>query len=259
MSNWIANNTSAIITWCAALSTLAIYSILYGENRVYRLFEHVFIGISAGYGLYVTWSEILLPKWWLPMTSEGQWYWILALVAGSMFYFSYSKKYVWISRLIFGFFMGFTAGGLFRDFYEITFPQIGASMKPIAVPGSTVWEVLNAIFFYVILICSMAYFFFSFEHKSKGVKSAVSLGRWFLMIGFGAIFGATVMGRMTLFIGRFNFLVNQWVPTAQNSWASLTGKIIISAGILAIIIYALLQFFGRKKNNSIKPDSLIDE
>jgi len=33
------------------------------------------------------------------------------------------------------------------------------------------------------------------------------LGIWFLMLGFGAAFGYTVMGRVSLLIGRFNFLV----------------------------------------------------
>jgi hypothetical protein len=60
------------------------------------------------------------------------------------------------------------------------------------------------------------------------------------MIGFGAIFGATVMGRMTLFIGRFNFLVNSWAPEVGHEWSSLWFKIV--SGIVAA---ALVWMFAR--------------
>ncbi len=180
------------------------------KTGFYRFFEHIFVGLGTGLGLYIVWSEVLKPKWWDAMVIRGEWYWAFAAVLGSMFYFVYSKKHVWISRIIFGLLMGLAAGGMFREFYAITFPQIGSSMDPLGKNPVTFWSILSAISFYVILFASMSYFFFSFEHKNVVIKSSAALGRWFLMIGFGAIFGATVMGRMTLFIGRLNFLVNDW-------------------------------------------------
>ena len=124
-----------------------------------------------------------------------------------MFYFIYSRKHAWISRIIFGLFMGFSAGGIFREYYETYFPQMASSMKPITGSAANVASVLV---FYVIFLAAMSYFFFSFEHKHPAIKTSAAAGRWFLMIGFGAMFGSTVMGRMTLFIGRLNFLINVW-------------------------------------------------
>jgi len=230
---------NSITIWAAALCTLAIYSVLYKENKFYRFFEHIFIGLYGGYGVYITWHEILYPKWWQPMVG-GQWWWIFAAVIGSMFYFMYSSKHAWISRVIFGLFMGFAAGGTFREFYETYWPQMASSMKPIA---GTVPNIINVVVFYVILLAAMSYFFFSFEHKSVAIKSTAAAGRWFLMIGFGAMFGATVMGRMTLFIGRLNFLLNQWVPEVQSDiqypWFQITSLIallvLIAVGIFYII------------------------
>ncbi len=131
--------------------------------------------------------------------------------------------------------MGLSAGGMFREFYEIYFPQMGASMKPIAGHGMTVWSTVNVLAFYVILFASMSYFFFSFEHKNVAVQKTSAAGRWFLMIGFGAIFGATVMGRMTLFIGRFNFLVNEWVPQVGSAWVNWEFKAFVAAAAVALI------------------------
>jgi len=52
----------------------------------------------------------------------------------------------------------------------------------------------------------LAYFYFSAEHR--GLLGKVSqVGMLFLMVGFGASFGYTVMGRVSLLIGRFQFLL----------------------------------------------------
>ena len=234
MAKWLVANAPAITIWAGAVCTFAIYSVLYNENKIYRLFEHIFIGLGAGYGVYVTWSEVLGPKWWEPMVKDGQWAWIFAAVVGSMFYFIYSKRQMWISRIVFGMFMGLAAGGMFREFYELYFPQMGASMKPLAGPHLAATAVASTIVFYVILFASMSYFFFSFEHKSAVMSKTASTGRWFLMIGFGAIFGATVMGRMTLFIGRLNFLINDWGPQLR---ASLSHP--LSAALVILLAAAL--------------------
>ena len=42
-------------------STLAIFSFLYADNPVYKLAEHLFVGISAGYGVVITWHEAVIP------------------------------------------------------------------------------------------------------------------------------------------------------------------------------------------------------
>ncbi|MFA4016239.1 MAG: hypothetical protein RUDDFDWM_001342 [Candidatus Fervidibacterota bacterium] len=61
-----------IITYfVAAACTLGIYTILYRENRLFRLFEHIFIGVAAGYGLAITITEVLDPRWFKPMITEN--------------------------------------------------------------------------------------------------------------------------------------------------------------------------------------------
>ncbi len=238
---------AAITAWCGALCTFAVYSVLYGENKFYRFFEHVFIGLASGLGVYITWSQVLYPKWWKPMVGQGIWQWAFAAVAGSMFYFVYSRKHMWISRIIFGLFMGLAAGGIFREFYEIYFPQLGASMKPIAKPGMNLWATMNVLVFYVVLLCSMAYFFFSFDHKSQAIQKVSRLGRWFLMIAFGAIFGATVMGRLTLFIGRFNYLLTDWRPYVVDAWhGDISRPIMIAVGAAACV-FAAVRIVGARR------------
>jgi H+/gluconate symporter-like permease len=67
--------------------------------------------------------------------------------------------------------------------------------------------IVNAIIILIGVICTLLYFFFSKEHK--GVLGGVSrVGIIYLMIGFGAAFGYTVMSRISLLIGRIDFLLN---------------------------------------------------
>ena len=57
---------------------------------------------------------------------------------------------------------------------------------------------------------TLVYFFFTLE--KKGVQGAVSkVGRYVMMIAFGAAFGNTVMARVSLFLGRMQFLLGDWL------------------------------------------------
>lgn len=212
MFNWLsdAHITNTVGIWLAAIGTLAIYSVLYRENPAYRLAEHIFIGAAAGYGVYMTWVQILKPLWWDRITA-GHWYWVFALVAGSMFYFIYSQRHVWISRIIFGALLGLVAGAVFKGFAGVNIDRIYASFKPIYAPGIGIGDALNNLLFVVVLFTVMAYFFFSFEHRSALKRAPAALGRWFLMFAFGAMFGSTVMARMSLLIGRVYFLLSDWL------------------------------------------------
>ena len=47
-----------------AVCILGIFSFLYRENKVYRFFEHILLGLGVGVGVAATWVGILKPKWW---------------------------------------------------------------------------------------------------------------------------------------------------------------------------------------------------
>lgn len=220
--NFITNPFSfeGLAVWLGALGTLALYSVLYRENPVYRLAEHVFLGLATGLGLYMTWKTILFPMWWKEL-AQGRWAWTFALVAGAMYYTIYSKRFSWMSRLVMMTMMGLAAGLTFREFFGQYMPQIGASFKPLVVLkttptgatdlGASVFASFTNILFLVALISVSVYFLFSFEQKHPGVRATASLGRWLMMIAFGAMFGSTVMARLSLFIGRLVFLFRDWI------------------------------------------------
>lgn len=197
--------------WIAAICTLAIYSLLYKENVIYRLFEHAFIGLSAGLSIGVLISETMYRYWWTPMT-EGAWLWAFAVPFGLLLYFIYSAKYEWMSRVVFGFLIGVQAGLFFQVFASLYMPQLYTSFLPLkpSYVGGWVGTINNTIFI-VTLLTVLSYFLFSFEQEKPAVRHLSLLGRWALMVALGAIFGNTVMARMALLVGRLDFLYGDWL------------------------------------------------
>ncbi|MDW8107369.1 MAG: hypothetical protein RMK45_07815, partial [Armatimonadota bacterium] len=103
----------------------------------------------------------------------------------------------------------------FQEFSSRYLPQLNSTLqKPLwissANPELTVGTIINNFLFVIILLSVLTYFTFSYEQRGA-VKRIAILGRWFLMIGLGAIFGNTVMARMALLIGRIYYMLNDWL------------------------------------------------
>ena len=59
------------------------------------------------------------------------------------------------------------------------------------------------------LVCVLCYFLFWEGGRTRLASSAANLGKWLLMISFGATFGSTVMARLSLLINRAQYLLEQ--------------------------------------------------
>ena len=136
-----------------------------------------------------------------------RWWWAFAFVWGLLFYAVLIPRWAWMSRMALSVLMGLWAGYTFKAFVLEAGQQIFSSIKPILnVPFKTA---LNNALFVAVLLCVMTYFFFSIEHRHPVIRVPARLGRWLLMLTFGIVFGNTVMGRFSLFIGRLDFLILQ--------------------------------------------------
>ena len=264
MSAWLTSNKELIMLWIGAFCTLGLYSVLYKENKIYRLFEHLFLGLATGYLIANTWTDVLLPKWWEPLWDQGKSYYIFALPLGLCFYFIYSKKNSWIARLIIGFFLGVGAGQTFQGFVGDTWPQIVTTFRPViphdtiaktathpAIKAVNLPDALNNLVFLVVLLCVMSYFFFSFEQKNPMIKGSAKLGRWLMMFSFGAIFGSTIMARLALLIDRMDSLMNDF---GGRVFGFTAGPIIMFV-VLMILSGVVLALVYRDKN---RPDAAED-
>lgn len=330
--------------WIIAFFTIALLSFLYKDNPIYKLAEHIFAGLSAGYYVGLIWDTVIIQQLYIPMFDNGKYWLIIPGILGFLMFTRFFPKISWISRVSLAFFMG-TAAGIFlvSQLHGLVLPQMQDTMKPresrqtvqvqdfskyignleilnpdavdtlaqsdtalanttlvmeeseytvnwgdsivlsstfddsteadlddliisltirnqndlsetvlieaqpngedgitivdngdgsftanyIFVPDSSFvtgtydlgFEVKQVSIMYVLtililigVISTLIYFYFSKEHTGAlGVTAKV--GIWFIMISFGAHFGYTVMGRVSLLIGRVQFLVEDWLGT----------------------------------------------
>jgi hypothetical protein len=225
--------------WVAALLTISIFSFLYKDNRIYKLAEHLFIGVSAGYSVSLEYWNVFRPNLWNPLIqglhqarlSHGLPYFpgmllLFPFALGILLFTRFSTRLTWLSRWSIAAMVGSYAGlAMIGALQGDLVAQIQANMIPFFAPGSLAalraggtgdavvfafLGVLSNPLIIIGLISTLVYFFFSREHKgSLGVVSRV--GVWFLMVSFGASFGYTVMSRVSLLIGRLHFLLSEWL------------------------------------------------
>lgn len=202
--------------WVGALLTLFIYSFLYKDNPLYKFAEHLFMGISAGYfGAYL-WHNAFIPNFWVPIT-QGQWDYLIALAFGVTMLFRFSKRLGWVSRYGFAFVVGFGAGLNMVVYLQANvFAQIQGTIQPfVSITDGTfnLGATLISIIMIVGVASALIYFYFSTPHRGV-IGGTAKLGIWFLMVSFGASFGYTVMARISLLVGRMQFLIYDWIiPT----------------------------------------------
>ncbi|VAX39098.1 hypothetical protein MNBD_PLANCTO02-420 [hydrothermal vent metagenome] len=217
--------------WIAAGLTLCIFSFLYKDNPFYKFAESILIGISAAYWMVVGVWTVMVPNLFgkiAPITtaqiftpgtiSAVEYYYYIPLVLGIMLIWRLAPRGGWIARWPLALIIGTTAGMRLVVYFESDFlSQINHTILPLLVAtsdkGMYVFDWVKTLKNWTVLIgvlTTTIYFFFSAEHT--GVLKPVSrVGIWFLMITFGAAFGNTVMGRITLLSQRFEFLLDDWL------------------------------------------------
>ncbi len=198
----------------AAGLTLALYSFLYKDNPLFKFAENIFVGVAAAYVFGQYWYQTIYGEIFVRLKAlggedsvSGDWWLLAPTLLGLLMLTRFSRRFGWLSRLSFAFFVGLGAG--------LTIPRtissfILAQVEPTLQPLSWTVDGLNLLIILVGVVAVLVYFFFSVEHT--GVVGKVSrVGIWFLMISFGASFGYTIMARLSLLIGRVNFLLNDWL------------------------------------------------
>jgi len=232
--------------WVAVFLTFAIFSFLYKDNPFYKIAEHIFVGVSAGYWTSMFfWTQIqpnLFGRLW-PSThySDGIWYgvydlfgfisssifpaggidkghelhfsYLIPFALGIMMLLSLFKRLNWFARWGIAYTVGMAAGLRAYGFLNSNvILQIKGTIIPLLDPDLPFFSLLgdshfNNLVILVGTVTGLLYFFFSKEQTGNFGK-VTRVGIYFLMISFGASFGFAVMGRISLLIGRFTDLIS---------------------------------------------------
>lgn len=219
----------------AAGLTLIMYSFLYRDNALFKVAENLYVGVTLGYGAVLVWRQSLRPEVYEPVFLAPTWgaFWYamahrsVPIILGILLLTRLSRKYGWLSRYSYATMIGWGSGlaiavvthtYILRQLYAAVAPfQTAVGKNAGSLPAfSGMWflhvalPMLGAIVVLVGTVSVLFYFFFSVEHKRAG-RAVSKIGILFLMVSFGASFGYTVMGRVSLLIGRVQFLLFEWL------------------------------------------------
>ena len=238
------NFTHDFGVWVAALLTFCIFSFLYKDNPFYKFAEHLFVGVSAGYYIVLNYWTVIESNLLGPLRTafggapggpmhvqQGDYRALLLLpgLFGVLLFARLFPRIDWVSRwplaVIIGVYAGLKTTGFAQgdlvaqvqaSLQSFGFVELAHAFKAseLGQIGSATWLAIGHSFDIVLftlgLLTSLLYFYYSREHKGAlGVSSR--LGIWFLMVSFGAAYGYTVMSRISLLIGRFQFLLEDWL------------------------------------------------
>jgi hypothetical protein len=213
--------------WVATGLTLFIFSFLYKDNPLFKVAEHLYVGVSLGYTIVKAYDTVVMTLIVRPILDKGEWSLVIPVGIGMLMLTRYVPKAAWLSRYAFAFIVGVGAGlAIPRTISSFILKQIEDTVRPLvtAVPGDGLTlsmtllnpaSNINAIIILFGVVSVLFYFFFSVEHTGAG-KVVARAGIFFLMISFGAAFGYTVMARMSLLIGRLTDLI-QFSDTSYGS------------------------------------------
>ncbi|MCX7017886.1 MAG: hypothetical protein WCK47_03800 [bacterium] len=246
--------------WLTVLLTLAVFSFLYRDNPVYKIAEHLYIGIAAGYTFYQAFRTTIYPNLVQHMIDGAQkiqagdpagWQmqWRFgAFVLGMLMLSRLVPSWSWVSRwpmaLVVGAFAGLNLIGYAR---ANLVDQISATMIPLAgrmpgvngmlpllpqaSPGDS--SIINHLVLVVGVISVLTYFFFS-KQQNKPLRRIGVVGIWFVMITFGATYGSIVLARVSLLIGRVYILTDANQPSMGYPFVTGAGLIIAALVIWRI-------------------------
>jgi hypothetical protein len=227
----LADPIGAIIGF---ILTIMVLSYIIGDNALFRLAIHIFIGAASGYAavliLYnVLWYQVLVPvlQGFSSGTGDGVGSYIIrvvpAVILGIWMLTKLSPRTARWGSPVLAFLTGVGAATVIAGAVRGTiFPQIGASANILnqhAAPGemtNLVGWFINGVVVLVGTITTLIYFQFGIKRQDEGVPEGRSMameylsiiGQGFIVVTLGVLFAAAYIAALTALIDRISYLWN---------------------------------------------------
>jgi len=206
--------------------TLMVFSYIFGDNVLFKLATHIFVGVAVGYAIIVITHNVLIPA----VTSGN----LLKVVPALLLCLLLIPKIRPAAgsalnapgNITLAFVVGVgTALAIGGVIFGTVLPQVTAtaaiSFNPNDYPnteqevGLVIW--LNNII--IVLGTLGTFFYFTFAVRAHGllggfregfVRFWAGMGRLMIIFTLGALFANTVSARVALLVDRLQFLAGFW-------------------------------------------------
>lgn len=195
--------------------TLTIFTLSYiwGDNLLFRIATHLFIGVAAGYVAVITIDNVILPRLIDPIFSEQRSERLAALiflVLGALLLTKVSPRLANLGNPAMAFLVGIGAAA-----------AIGGAVTGTILPQSTASiqvfdqheNFLNALIILLGALTTLIYFHFGMRQTVRSANTGITwlqgvgyLGQMFIAITFGALFTGVYLAALTALIERLLFL-----------------------------------------------------
>jgi len=199
-----------------AVLTLLIFSYLLGDNPLYRLALHLFVGALVGYSFGIVVRDVLLGM------VLGQWLtdpqaMLAPLVLGLLLLFKGFPRYAYVGNLAVAFLVGVGAAvALSGALLGTLIPQVGATGRAMSLPSLLSFRagLLDGLLIVAGTVCTLMASTFAAQ-KQRGlagawgqiVRLAAGIGRVFLIVALAVAFAGAVTASLSIFIGRLQYLI----------------------------------------------------
>ncbi|MBI2865217.1 MAG: hypothetical protein HYX94_11710 [Chloroflexi bacterium] len=214
---------STVGVWVAAALTLMVLSYVLSDSPLYKLAEHIFVGSSIGWTFVLLYQNVLLGGLVLELRDapEKNLPLLIPLALGILLLLRPIRSLAWLGNPSLALVVGAGAAlAIAGASAGLLAPQALATVLPI-VPGQPGWDAwrvsLSNLAVVVGVVCVLLYFHFTGKQLGRygrPVELAASLGKYFMMVAFGALFASIAISRLTLLVGRISFLLD----VVRNGW-----------------------------------------
>jgi hypothetical protein len=206
--------------------TLLVFSYIFGDNLLFRITIHIFIGVAAGYTLAIAVNNVIWPQLIIPLLTGGYQNILLLLIPlglSLLLLTKVSDRFSILGTPVMAYLVGVGAATVIGGaVFGTLFPQALAAMNAFdqqlvfqsggALAGAGNFG--NASLMLVGTLTTLAYFQFSMRTQRAGpsegplwLRVISWIGQGFIAITFGAIFAGVYAAALTAMIERWNFLV----------------------------------------------------
>lgn len=207
------NDTAGVLI--GLLLTLLIYSYIVRDNPLYRLAVHMLVGVSAAYAAVVVVKQVIMPVFMQIRdnpTDRASLLWLIPLIFVLLFLLKRIPGFTKIGNHTIALLVGVGAAvALLGALTGTLWPQVTAVAK---TDGQRIQSLVIAI------LTALTLFTFQFTGRSKNgqwdrpfwQRGLVQIGRFTLMITFGALFAALFNTSLILLSSRLSYFISQLLP-----------------------------------------------
>jgi hypothetical protein len=202
----------------ALVLTLMVYSYLIGDNMAFRLAEHILVGVSVGWATLQIIFNLIIPA--IDRIQEtgagiGQIVvYTIPLLLGVIILFRPIRAARPATNLVMAVVIGtVSALALAGAVAGTLLPQIGATMLPLNQGGIT--DIIGGIVLVIGTLTTLWYFQFTTRKVAQSQSDGANvlsrnvhlLGRWSIMLAFGAVFASVFLTYFAALVDRLLFLL----------------------------------------------------